>query len=327
MIEIYTSWSKGLAQSKEALRILKKNPKISGIETFTPEKDIPLFKKAGLKVAIHNPIRLIGHDLGDDNLISSLQKKENAYFLEEVMAGDTRTIGFHIYHEVLSLEKHALKGAPLVEVDYGKSDETIRESMIKNLLFLEHEINKSLEEKDKKRIMFETYPYANFNKVKERKNDLTEKQLRLLARIGMFATPEFLESVIEDKRIKDNKNIGFLFDTAHIFIALYNLTKEGMIKEELDKCIGRVIEATKGRVFEMHICAPKKSGEVYHDFQKKLERGEEGSEAMLKIAKMVLKSNPQLETITIEVDTFQDPVTHATILSEQVDMVSKELKL
>lgn len=327
MAEIYTSWSKGLAQSREALGILKKNKLISGIETFTPEKEIPIFKEAGFKVAIHNPIKLIGCDLGDDGLISILQKKENEFVLGEVMVGDARTVGFHIYHEVMPLEQHAMKGTPLIEVDYEKSNDAIRESMIRNLLFLEHEINKGLKENDKKHIMFETYPYANFNKVAERKNDLTEKQIRLLARIGMFAAPEFLKSVLEDPRIKKNKNIGFLFDTAHVFIALHNLIKEGLIKENLDSCIEQVIKVTRGRVFQMHICAPKKSGEVYYDAQKKLERGEEGSEEMLKIARMVLKDNPQLETITIEVDTHKDPVTHATVLSGQVDMVSKELKL
>jgi len=328
MVEIYTSWSKGLAQDKEALDILKKNRWISGIETFTPEKDIPLFKAAGMKVAIHNPIKLIGHDLGDKDLIASLKKNENRFVLDEIMSGDTRTVGFHIfYHEVLMLERHALLGTPLKEVGFVESEDEVKEIVIKNLLFLEHDINKGLDDFRKKKIMFETYAYANFNKVNDRKNDLTEDHLRLLARAGMLGRPEFIRGVLEDPRIKANKNIGFLFDAAHEFISLHNLSEEGFIKDDWMSSVKKVIEASKGRVFQVHICAPKNNGGVFHDFQKNLVKGEEGSEAVLKIARMVLNSNPDVETITIEVDTFKDPVAHAKILSEQVELVAKELKL
>jgi hypothetical protein len=329
MVELYVSWVKGLSKSKEALSILKQSSFVSGIEMFNTGEDIELFRAAGLKVSIHNPIKPFYRDLCNKSLLPFLKESKNSYLLKAVMSSDAKVIGFHMYSKVLQIEAYAMKGEPLGNQSYEvKSEEEIRELMIENLLCLEQEINKNLAEDQEKKILFETYPYANFNKIKEKKNILSKEYLAFLKKAGMLNRPEFLRSVFEDERIKGNKNIGFLFDIAHVFIAINNLVNEGKIKADRDKCIKEIIKATKGRVYQLHLCAPKKYGDhVYIDKQEKLVKGDENSMMMLRIAKEVLNNNPLLQTISLEVDTHLDPVSHAKELVAQAELVAKELAL
>jgi hypothetical protein len=66
---------------------------------------------------------------------------------------------------------------------------------------------------------------------------------------------------------------------------------------------------------------------VYVDTQEKLVKGDENSMMMLRIAKDVLKNNPLLQTISLEIDTYLDPVNHAKELVAQAELVAEELAL
>lgn len=329
MVEIYVSWVKGLPKNKEALSILKQSSFVSGIEMFNTGEDIELFRAAGLKVSIHNPIKPFYRDLCNKSLLPFLKERKNSYLLKAIMSSDAKVIGFHTYSKVLQIEAYAMDGKPLGNQIYEmKSENEIRDLMIENLLCLEQEINKNLAEDKKKKILFETYPYANFNKIKEKKNILSKEYLAFLKKAGMLNRPEFLRSVFEDERIKGNESIGFLFDIAHVFVAINNLVNDGEIKAERDECIKEIIEATKGRVYQLHISAPKNCGDnVYVDKQEKLVKGDEDSMMMLRIAKEVLKNNPLLQTISLEINTHLDPINHAKELVAQAELVAKELAL
>jgi hypothetical protein len=329
MVELYVSWVKGLSKNKEALSILEQSSFISGVEMFNTGEDIKLFKAAGLKVSIHNPIKPLHIDLGNKNLVPFLKERKNSYLIKAIMSSDAKVIGFHIYSKILLIEAYAMDGKPLGNQSYEiKSQEEIRGLMIDNLLCLEQEINKSLAEDKKKKILFETYPYADFNKIKEKKNILSKEHLTLLKRAGMLNSPEFLRSVFEDERIKGNESIGFLFDIAHVFVAINNLVNDGEIKADRNECIKEIIEATKGRVYQLHLSAPKNCGDnVYVDKQEKLVKGDEDSMMMLRIAKEVLKNNPLLQTISLEINTHLDPVNHAKEIVAQAELVAKELNL
>jgi hypothetical protein len=245
------------------------------------------------------------------------------------MSSDAKVIGFHTYSKVLQIEAHAREGKPLGNQSCEiKSEEETRGLMIENLLCLEQEINQSLAGNKKKKILFETYPYADFNKIKDKKNILSKEQLVFLKKAGMLNSPAFLRSVFEDERIKGNESIGFLFDTAHVFVAVNNLVNDGEIKADRDKCIKDIIEVTKGRAYQMHLSTPKNCGDnLYVDAQEKLVKGGKDSMMMLRIAKEVLKNNPLLQTISLEIDTHLEPVNHAKELVAQAELVAKELNL
>jgi hypothetical protein len=329
MVELYVSWVKGLSKNKKALSIIKQSPFISGVEMFNADEDIALFKAAGLKVSIHNPIKPFHIGLIDKNMVPLLKERKNSYLIKAIMSSDAKVIGFHTYSKVLQIEAHAMKGEPLDNQSYEiRNEGEVRESVIENLLCLEHEINKSLADDKEKKILFETYPYANFNRIKEKKNVLSKECLTFLKKAGMLNRPEFLRSVFEDERIKSNDNIGFLFDIAHVFVAINNLVNDGEIKANRDECIKEIIDVTRGRVYQLHLSAPRNFGDnVYVDKQEKLVKGGEDSMMMLRIAKEVLKNNPLLQTISLEIDTHLDPVSHAKELVAQAELVAKELNL
>jgi hypothetical protein len=326
MVELYTSWCKGLAQNKEALTILKNCPFISGIETINSHKELELFQKAGLKVSIHNPIKMVNCALSNDNLGDELDKKENAYILDSIRNSDGKAVGFHAYQNTLRIEAHVRFGKPLS--DSFLQDESlkqIRKNIVKNLLYLEKKVNKGLV--NQKKILFETQPYVDFTKLKNPMNKVSEQQMVLVRKAGMMSSPEFILSILDDKKIKANKNIGFLFDVAHIFISVQTRIDNNELKEDVDSYISKIINDTKGRIYEMHIACPIKLTEgLYVDDQKELGTDDMSRQAW-KIAKQVYQANPDILSITLEIDTHLEPVEHVKKLVQQGELVTNELSL
>jgi len=326
MAELYSSWCKGLAQNNQALAILKNCSFISGIETINSNGELELFQKAGLKVSVHNPIKMVMCSLNEENLADELNKKENAYILESMRSADGRAVGFHTYNITLLIEAHVRFGKPMPE--YFLKDESleqIKEHVVKNLLFLEKKINHG--KKAKKKILFETQPYMDFSKLKNPMNKFTEQHMMLMRKVGMMSTPEFILSILDDKRIKDNNNIGFLFDVAHVFISVKTRIDNKELNDDVYSYISKIINAIKGRIYELHIACPVKLAEgLYVDDQKELGT-DDMSRQVWKIAKQVYQANPDILSITLEIDTNLDPVSHAKKLVQQAEMVAKELNL
>jgi hypothetical protein len=326
MVSIYIPLCKGLAQSKEALAILKACPFISGVETLNSAGELELFQKAGLKVSIHNPIKMVNCGLSDKRLISELRKEENSYMLDSITSEDAETAGFHTYNKTLPVFLHMVKNKPLPEWIYEKESlEQIRENTIKNLLFLESMINSK---GSNKKILFETQPSTNYSKLKNPQNKVTEQEMIIMRKTGMMNTPEFIASILNDKRIKDNKSIGFLFDTAHILISVKTMIESKEINDDVDSYFSKIIKACKGRVFQLHIARPTIMAKgVYVDDQEALRKGDKMSQQVLIIAKKVLQANPDIKSVTLEIDTYLEPVEHAKKLVQQTEMVVKELNL
>ena len=333
MVELYTSWCKGLAQSKQALDILKACPFITGIETLNSGGELGLFQKAGLKVSVHNPIKMINCGLNDGRLVSELKKKKNAYVLDSVRKADAGTAGFHAYNKMLPVELHVMKNKPLPEGIFEKESlEQIRNNIVKNLVFLEREINKNNSNYNRKlngkKILFETQPYTNFSKLKNSANKIGEREMMILRKAGMMSTPKFLASILNNKQIKGNNNMGFLFDISHVFISVKTMIENKELNEELEAYIKKVIDASKGSVYQLHIACPTTLAKgVYVDDQAELKKGECMSKQVLSIAKQVLQANPGVVSIALEIDTHLNPVAHAKKLVEQAEMVANELGL
>ncbi len=326
MAELYSSWCKGLAQNKEALAIIKNSPFLAGIETINSQGELEPFQQAGLKVSVHNPIKMVMCSLNEENLADELNKKENAYILESMRSADGRAIGFHAYNITLLIEAHVRFGKSMPENSLkDESLEQINEHIVKNLLFLEKKINQG--KKAKKKILFETQPYMDFSKLKNPMNRFTEQHMMFMRKIGMMSTPEFILSILDDKRIKENKNIGFLFDVAHIFVSVQTRIDNNELKDDVYSYISKIINAIKGRIYEMHIACPVKLAHgLYVDDQKELGTDDMSRQAW-KIAKQVCQANPDILSITLEVDTNLEPVGHAKKLVQQAELAVKELGL
>jgi hypothetical protein len=326
MVELYIPWCKGLAHSKEALAILKNCPYISGIETLNLERELELFQEAGLKVSVHNPIKMVNCGLSDKRLISELEKKENSLVMQSIKSSDAGIAGFHAYHKTLPVFFHMIKNKPLPGwINEKESFEQIRENIIKNLVLLDSMINLG---QDKKKILFETQPSTDYSKLKNSQSKITEEEMVIMKRAGMMSTPDFIGSILDDKRIKHNKNIGFLFDTAHVLISVRTRIENKELNDRFESYIMKIINACKGRIYQIHIARPTTPDRgVYIDDQEALRKRDEMSRQILDIAKKIIQANPKLVSVTLEMNTYLEPVSHAKKFVEQAEMVVKELGL
>lgn len=162
---------------------------------------------------------------------------------------------------------------------------------ISNIRFLRKNTNK--------KIIFESAPYYPGTNNPERRK---------------VTSPKFIESLLKHAD-------GYLFDASHNFITMKNLEKEG--NKEYEKEILRV---TKGRVKEMHLNCPTKTEEGYRD-NHTIFTGKEYEKEFLDFVKKVLRNNPQLEIINLEMNTNSSPEEHAKILVQQARYLKKKLRI
>lgn len=150
-----------------------------------------------------------------------------------------------------------------------------------------------------KKIIFESAPYYPGNNNPERRK---------------VTSPRFIESILK-------YSDGYLFDISHNFITMKNLEKEG--KKDYEEEILRV---TKGKVREIHLNCPTKTEEGFRD-NHSIFTGKEYEKEFLEFTKKVLKNNPQVEVINLEMTTNSLPEEHAKILVQQAKYLKKKLKL
>jgi hypothetical protein len=158
---------------------------------------------------------------------------------------------------------------------------------------------KFLRKKTGKKIIFESAPYYPGNNNPERKK---------------VTSPKFIRSLL---KYAD----GYLFDVSHNFITLKNLETEGYSNYEKE-----ILKATKGKVLEMHLNCPSKIDEEYRD-NHSIFTGKSYEKEFLEFVKKVLKNNPQIKIINLEMTTNSSPEEHAKIMIQQVKYLKKKLKI
>lgn len=323
MIYIYSSWTKGLDTDREALKLIKDSVIISGIEVWGSDLADNI-RKNGLKVSLHNPINALKLDLVDKKMIPELEKNENLFIIKEMRESDSPVIGFHLYFKpnpimYYLVHRHPLKREDILVLD----DSDIKEHVIKNLSFLHDTINSG---SSKKKVSFETYPYSEAERINRFDQELFPEFQKILDVGNKLSSVEFISGLLEEKELK-KRGIGFLFDIVHVLIAADTRAERKEIDESAEGYIDRIIHATAGRVHQLHINAPKMIGKGLGDLHAEIVKGEALSEQVLRIGRKVLKHNPKLSVITLEIDTDLGPKEHAKKLIEQARLIQKELKL
>ena len=151
----------------------------------------------------------------------------------------------------------------------------------------------------KKKIIFESPPYFN--------NEWGAKRKKI-------ASPKFVKAVLKQAD-------GYLFDVSHNFITMKHLEKEGIDYRK------EILEVTKGKVLQMHLNAvTQKTEEEYND-DHHIYIGLKHEQEELDFAKEVLKNNPQLKIITLEMTTNTSPEEHAKIIVQQAKYLKKKLEI
>jgi hypothetical protein len=156
---------------------------------------------------------------------------------------------------------------------------------------------KFLQKNSRKKIIFESPPYFN--------NEWGAKRKKI-------ASPKFVKAVLKQAD-------GYLFDASHNFITMKHLENQKLNYRK------EILEVTKGKVLQMHLNAvTKKSEEEYNDDHHTY-IGLKHEQEELEFAKEVLKNNPQLKIITLEMTTNTSPEEHAKIMVQQAKYLKKKL--
>jgi uncharacterized protein (UPF0276 family) len=148
-----------------------------------------------------------------------------------------------------------------------------------------------------KKIIFESRPYI--------KGLTTSKK---------STSPNFIEQLL-------NYSNGYLFDISHNFVTMKNLGNEG---KEYRK---EILKVTGGKVLQIHLnCPLKKEGGDFIDVHG-IFQGKDYEKEVLDFARDVIKNNPQLSVITLEMTTNSSPEEHVNILIQQAKYLKKKLDI
>lgn len=170
-----------------------------------------------------------------------------------------------------------------------------------NLIFarLNHYLNVSFLRKNiGKRIIFESPPHRGSLKASMK-----------------VVSPEFIEKMI-------NYSDGYLFDVAHNFITLKAFEKQGKMDYK-----DKIIQKTKGKVLQMHLNCPLKDKDGNFVDAHLTFTGRDYEEEVLNFAREVINANPQLQVLTLEMNTNTLPKEHAEILIRQAKYLKKKLNV
>lgn len=325
-MDVFVSWCPGLEKDEKAISILKDCNLIKGIEVWQLEL-AEIIRKSGMRAALHNPIKTLEKDLTDQDLIEAIEKEPG--FFKAISSSDSKSIGFHVYYKIMPVYNHIVFNTPLKGINLKVDDmESLCRMIIDNLLLLEKKINYSLPEKEKKCVIFESCPYLDFSAVVPDHKNIDPEHQKIAEITGMFNKPEIIMRILNDEKVRENRRIGFLFDIAHVFCAVNGLAKKKIIIGSVDDTMKEIIRLTKGKVLEVHLNTPMKVSEFsYKDSHGALEEGNGLSDEMIDYTRQIISLNPQLDMITLEVDTGLKPEEHTKKLVEQAKLIAKELKL
>lgn len=150
-----------------------------------------------------------------------------------------------------------------------------------------------------KKIIFESPPYFN--------NEWGAKRKRI-------ASQKFIKKILKQAD-------GYLFDVSHNFITMKQFEKEGKNYQK------EILEITRGRVLQMHLNACTKNTKDEYTDEHNTYVGLKHEKEELDFAREVLKNNPQLKIITLEMTTNKSPEEHAKILVQQAKYLKKKLRI
>lgn len=125
------------------------------------------------------------------------------------------------------------------------------------------------------------------------------------------------EKVTSAEFVKEMLNYtdGYLFDIAHNFVTIKN-SKDKKYKQKL-------LEFTKGKVLQIHLNSPSYDNKFYDGHN--LFTGKEYEKEIIELTNEVIKLNPQLKIITLEINTNSNPEEHVKKLSEQYNYLKNKL--
>lgn len=297
-IKIYSSYSRGLDMSSEALHTLK-SAGFDGIESDRIGPEVKRTLDAGLEISCHNPGGVIS--LADPDMMSGLDG--NSRRLSDVIGASGPPLwslhcGYSYPHVIKRYGFHDLMvyGLPITD------REELLDRAAGNLALLRERFG----------------PLAIEGIAFHMPGPLVRSPGRLNAGKDFVTEHDFLTE------LSDRSGAWLLLDIAHNSIASHTMNNRGHAPSEG----GDVIGLYGGRVLAMHVNLPLDCGEyglldehIQFDGRSYLDGH------VIEMAQEALIQCPNMCYIVPEVDTHKPPVEHARIMAGQLDYTVRKLGL
>lgn len=262
-----------------------------GIESRGTENNTDLIVENNVRFSSHNPAKRYNESLTSPSFIEIFSKED---ILKTIGLSTPDSVGFHTDLN----PEHT-------------SDVDVTEQVAYNLW----KGGRILQEKGiNKKVIFETNPFYGIF-VPEKNDGLRD----------YLCSPDFISTVLAEA-----PDSGYLFDVAHNFVAAYNLIRQDYYHESLDECVDDVIDASEGRVRQIHLNVPivyaqgALDGHRMFNLENPSEEEKELYNQIFGVTKRVLERNPHA-FITLEMDSGLSPEQHAQEMQRQVEYVNKNL--
>ena len=328
-MKFYATWSKGLAESSEALGLLRREG-IAGVETCNTDGEVDRILDAGLEVSCHNPFlehREYALNLADPGL-PKIFDGEYGRRLLEVMRNSAR-VSVHCGYSATRIRKdHGFQDVTAMSEHVNDREELIAR-FAAGLKCLKEAVNGGQDgqggESEETRIDMENLCIQGDNPM-----------LRRLPGSDLNAGKSYVTEPGFVGRVLRTADVMYVFDVPHCLV-----TANTMMLRHNDGCYGEeeyvdaMIEAGRGRVCQLHLNMP--AGEAdsgYCDFHLPLAGGDCRTERVMDIAAEVLRQNEgMVEAVTPEIyasgepGKWVSPIEHAEKTLEQRDYIAGRLGL
>ncbi|MFA6399640.1 MAG: hypothetical protein WCW44_04730, partial [archaeon] len=282
---IYASWSKGLLQDSNALKVLKNSNLVAGVELYNLSESFDLLKSFELKYNQHNALCDYGLWLESEYFVPTMQKFPEV--VKRCKESAPSVIGFHAGFSAV-FEKNILSS-------------TIVSGVLRSLNFLDNLFDK--------KVIFETAPYHS--------SHFQEGNSTVLKYVS---SPEFVKQILAKSRSGYLLDLShnFVSGATKIDRGEYKGEIEDYFAELLSSCANETYQ------LHLNVPSfTKEKG--FFDSHGVVKLNNALGKRTLLIAKEIVDSCPNLKVITLEMNTNLPPIKHAKVMVQQAKIVEKEL--
>ncbi len=337
MVDLYVSWSKGLPESAEALRILRDSGVVAGVEMSNIGPEVERIKDAGLKFSSHTPGQDLTLNLASPRTLQAFREQGDR-LLEVIGLSDPSVVGFHLGYSAREVVKmSAFPNIPTPGTIITDPDMLLG-ILVETIMGIEQRINGILiPREDRKTVILETMDYSREGQevpwdsqrddIKARRSELEEvvETYGVNAALLHVTDVDFVDEVL---RKTEPADVGFLFDIAHVFISADSRTYKAPPPKTLERHFKQMLVAFEGITYQLHVNVPGgNKDEGYKDHHRPFGDDELSGIVMELTREVYRETKDKLVLITLEMRTNTDnPVDHARIMVSQAENFIKKLE-
>jgi hypothetical protein len=269
----------------------------------------------------------------------AFEGEQGSRLVQVIRESEAPVVGFHCGYSAENVYKmKAASNVPKPGIIYTDPSK-LSYRISRNIAALERLVNSGIPEDKRKQVILETLEYMRerpliwdiqSDEVKANRKEMEETLKRYGINCGQeFITdPSFIEKVLETSREETLKAIGFLFDVGHNFIAADSKKHDKKFHGTIEDYFDAMLKSSAGRTYQVHLTVPGGNQEEgYLDIHNIFKHGQELSERIIELARLVVARSHELKVVTLEMNTGLKPIEHAEEMIRQTEYARNVLNL